>query len=245
MLDKKLNEKIRRRIDEIFSSAGPSQELFDLKEEIGTSIKEKVNEYRQTGMDEDQAIKEAFISMGNLNGLVEDMRRAGQDATRRTVYRSMTERVSIAGIALGSAINFALGRLFGQSLLRLFIPDQKLDKLRSLLNGQRSKSTLLILFLLPGVPKDILCYIGGFLPIRPLSFLIITNLARIPALLITCYVGANLRQENYLLAGIVTGAACLILLLAVLLKKRIARIWHRKTILSKRRARISETIHRK
>lgn len=131
---------------------------------------------------------------------------------------------SLIGIALGSAINFYIARLFGFSLLRLFIPEKTLVKLSTLLNGQKSKSAMLILFLLPGIPKDILCYISGLLPVRPLFFLIASTLARIPALIVTCYIGANLREENYLIAAIVAGAACLILILAFFLKKRMTRL---------------------
>ncbi|RYL90972.1 TVP38/TMEM64 family protein [Sporolactobacillus sp. THM19-2] len=134
---------------------------------------------------------------------------------------------SIIGIALGSAVNFFLGRLFGMSLLQLFISKEKLIKMSILLNGQKLKLAILILFLLPGIPKDILCYVGGLLPVRPLYFLSVSAAARIPALLISCYVGANLRKENFLLAAIVTGSSIIIIVLAFLLKKRITALLHR------------------
>ena len=55
-------------------------------------------------MDEEQAYKEAIISMGDLSGLVDDMRKLGQDMARQTVYSTMTARISTAGIIAGSLL---------------------------------------------------------------------------------------------------------------------------------------------
>ncbi|NLZ61151.1 MAG: hypothetical protein GX901_10885 [Lentisphaerae bacterium] len=96
-----VDEKVEKYINDLFADVGPSQQLFDLKEELTTNIKEKVADYQSRGMEEEQAIKEAVISMGDLRGLVDDMRNIGQDTAKQAVYTSMTERVSIAGIIAG------------------------------------------------------------------------------------------------------------------------------------------------
>lgn len=98
MLNRTVNDKIHRKLDDIFASAAPSQELFDLKEELAANIRDKVTENRQDGMEEDKAIKEAFIAMGDLSDLVEDMRRQGKNTVRKAAYSSMTLRISNAGI---------------------------------------------------------------------------------------------------------------------------------------------------
>lgn len=53
-------------------------------------------------MDEHQAFQEAVISMGDLSGLVEDMRRLGQEAAvNQTVSTSKVMHISTAGIITG------------------------------------------------------------------------------------------------------------------------------------------------
>lgn len=96
-----LNNKVTAYIDNLFSGVGPSQQLFDLKEELATNIKEKTEDYKTRGMDDDQAFKEAVISMGDLSGLVDDMRKLGQDTARQSVYTTMAARISTAGIVAG------------------------------------------------------------------------------------------------------------------------------------------------
>ncbi|MEG6522907.1 permease prefix domain 1-containing protein [Desulfotomaculum sp. 1211_IL3151] len=96
-----IDQRLQAYIDNLFSGVGASQQLFDLKEELTTNIKEKISDYKAQGMTDDQAFKEAIISMGDLSGLVDDMRKLGQDSAKQTVYTTMTSRVSTAGIIAG------------------------------------------------------------------------------------------------------------------------------------------------
>ena len=99
--DSPLNKKINDYLDHLFSGVGASQQLFDLKEELATNLKEKTQDIKARGLDDDQAFREAVLSMGDLGGLVDDMRRLGQDTARQTVYTSMSARISTAGIVIG------------------------------------------------------------------------------------------------------------------------------------------------
>lgn len=96
-----LDKKVKAYIDHLFSEVGETQQLFDLKEELFTNMKEKIADYAQRGIDEEQAFKEAVASMGDLSGLVDDMRKLGQDTAKQTVYSTMTARISMVGIVAG------------------------------------------------------------------------------------------------------------------------------------------------
>ena len=39
-----LNSKVKKYIDHLFSDVEPSQQLFDLKEELTTNLKEKIED---------------------------------------------------------------------------------------------------------------------------------------------------------------------------------------------------------
>ena len=58
------------------------------------------------------------------------------------------------------------------------------------------------------MPKDLLTYIGPFLPLKPREFLFICTLARFPALLASTVAGDSLFEGNIVLPlvlGAVTG----------------------------------------
>ncbi|MFD1394785.1 permease prefix domain 1-containing protein [Kroppenstedtia eburnea] len=98
---KALDEKIERYFNDLFAGVGQSQQLFDLKEELSTNLKEKIADYQSRGLADEQAFKEAVISMGDLSGLVEDLRQLGPDTAKPSVYSPMANRLSIAGTIVG------------------------------------------------------------------------------------------------------------------------------------------------
>ena len=99
--EKELDQKIKAYFDNLFSGVGASQQLFELKEELTINMKEKIADYRARGMNDEQAFREAVISMGDLNGLVDDMRKLGQDTARMSIYSSMDNRISAGFIVVG------------------------------------------------------------------------------------------------------------------------------------------------
>ncbi|AXF57385.1 permease prefix domain 1-containing protein [Salicibibacter kimchii] len=117
-----LDRKIQNYIDDLFVDVGRSQELFDMKEELSTNLKEKIADYKSRGSEEDEAFKEAVISMGDLSGLVDDMRKHGQEEAKKSVYSTKAARISTAGLIAGTVLV-----LFGffNSLMLFFmdVPD--------------------------------------------------------------------------------------------------------------------------
>lgn len=96
-----LDGKIARYIDDLFRDVGPSRELLDLKEELAANLRDKVADLQARGIDEEQAFREAVISMGDLSGLVDDMRRLGREQAREAVYITKNNRLSALGIVAG------------------------------------------------------------------------------------------------------------------------------------------------
>ncbi|MGP4071605.1 permease prefix domain 1-containing protein [Piscibacillus sp. B03] len=95
-----LNEEVRKYVDDLFKDVGKSQQLFDLKQELITNMHERIKDYQKLGMSDEEAFREAKVSMGDLSGLVDDMREAGREEARGEVYSSMTNRISTGGIVI-------------------------------------------------------------------------------------------------------------------------------------------------
>ncbi|HYF81799.1 MAG TPA: TVP38/TMEM64 family protein [Clostridia bacterium] len=133
---------------------------------------------------------------------------------------------SIIGITLGSIIVFFASRLLGYSLINLFTPKELLEKFSFLINNPKSEIAMFILFLIPGMPKDALSYLAGITPVRPMTFFMISSVARIPAIVASSYIGANLQQGNYAVVAIVSVFACLLLLTGFFMKDRIIAFLH-------------------
>ena len=116
---------------------------------------------------------------------------------------------SAAGIMLGSAFNFAFARVVGRPTLEKIIPRRTMDKVDAALNNAKGKSALFLLFLLPGMPKDAMSYGAGLSNLSFTEFVVVSGLARSPALLASVVLGSQADQRDYR-AMIVTGVVVVI-----------------------------------
>jgi len=107
------------------------------------------------------------------------------------------------GTEIGSFIILLITKLFGMRAINLFVPQERIDKIKFLQNEKKLKTTLFFIYLIPGTPKDLITYFIGKTKIKISHFLIITGIARIPSIITSTWCGAALGEKNIKLAAIV------------------------------------------
>jgi len=110
--------------------------------------------------------------------------------------------LSYLGITLGSVLAFLFARVFGRPAVTLLISHETLQKFDRLVYGKSGFWPMLVLFFLPGIPKDILCYIAGLTPMPLLTFLLISTIGRFPGILLSCILGDGLAERNWKTFGL-------------------------------------------
>jgi len=118
---------------------------------------------------------------------------------------------SIIGLTLGSWLAFSLARIFEKVAVEKFVSEQTRKKFDYLVEHEGVILSF-ILFLIPGFPKDALCYILGLTPMHLGIFLIISTIGRIPGTLIACLQGGKAFDHQYYTFGILLGASALVIL---------------------------------
>ncbi len=104
---------------------------------------------------------------------------------------------SLAGILLGSATAFLLGRLIGRPTFERIFGHPTLEKLEHAAQSPKGRWAIFLLFLTPGAPKDAMSY-GAGLTGWPLGrFVLISGLGRLPALLASTVFGGQMQQRDY------------------------------------------------
>ena len=116
---------------------------------------------------------------------------------------------SSIGLAIGSWLNFVIGRFLGKRYIRKLIPSAQLEKMDRLVKRQGAIA-LFMLFLFPGFPKDYLCYFLGISAMSTKVFLIMAAFGRIPGTLLLSLQGALFFDKKYECFALVV-AACLFL----------------------------------
>ena len=86
------------------------------------------------------------------------------------------------GMGIGSALVFLLVRYFGYKLVEAFFPVEKINELKFLKSTKSRDILILLLFLIPGTPKDLVAYFCGLTEIKFSTFILIATFARIPGI---------------------------------------------------------------
>ncbi len=139
---------------------------------------------------------------------------------------------SLAGIVTGSVLVFTIARLIGYPVVKLFVTPKQLEKFSFMMNSNKSEAAMFILFLIPGIPKDILTYIAGLTPVRPLKFFVIITIGRLPALLGSSFIGHNTQKGNYGMVIAVSAVAVALFAAGLIFRDRIID-WTHKLIKNK------------
>ena len=140
-------------------------------------------------------------------------------AAKGFVYSSLA-------LAMGSWINFAIGRYLGKRFVRKWIPAEKLARFDNLLKRQ-GIIVLMILFLFPGFPKDYLCLFLGATAIPVKAFLTIATFGRMPGTLLLSLQGEFLFEKNYRVLGIVLAMMVIAAVVSIHYREHIYR-WMEK-----------------
>lgn len=99
------------------------------------------------------------------------------------------------GSAIGAYFVFFISRKLGRRLVDRFVKKELIEKFDFVM-GDNAKLILFIIYLIPGLPDDVVCYVAGLtkVPIRELVALFV--IGRTPSVIVTNYIGAGLEQGN-------------------------------------------------
>jgi len=118
---------------------------------------------------------------------------------------------SMIGSLLGSWLAFSLARIFEMWAVEKFVSEEMRKKFDYLM-GHEGVILSFLLFLIPGFPKDALCYILGLTPMHLGIFLIISTIGRVPGTLMATLQGAKAFDHQYKIFFLLLGISALVIL---------------------------------
>ncbi|MBP7341105.1 MAG: TVP38/TMEM64 family protein [Smithellaceae bacterium] len=120
---------------------------------------------------------------------------------------------STIGLTIGSWLAFILAHFFGEPLLEKVVKKEVFEKFDHFME-HRGLFVSFLLFLIPGFPKDYLCYIMGMSRIPVLTFIVISTVGRFFGTAMLSISGNIAAREQYALLAVVALAAVVVSLLA-------------------------------
>lgn len=100
-------------------------------------------------------------------------------------------------MSAGGVITFLFAKKFGMKFIELFTTREKIESVKFLHSSKKSTTLLFLFFLLPGTPKDLMCYVVGLTDIKLSTWIAINVVGRFPAILLSALSGSALGEQRY------------------------------------------------
>ncbi len=126
--------------------------------------------------------------------------------------------LSYLGTFLGTVAIFLLVKKFGRPIVEAFVDEKVMKKFKFLQDAKKLTLILIILYLIPGVPKDVISYIVPLTPISKKNFFKYVMPCRLPAIMLSTVLGSSAIDGSYAVALAVIGVAVVLLIIGYLFK---------------------------
>jgi uncharacterized membrane protein YdjX (TVP38/TMEM64 family) len=136
--------------------------------------------------------------------------------------------LSTVGLTLGSLAAFFLSRTFGRPFVEKFVKRETMEKYDYLLH-HKGAFLVFLLFLIPGTPKDLLCYILGLGHLSTKEFFVISTVGRFGGTVLLTLGGNFIHHQQYYRFFLLLGIAIILVFLSMVYKDKLEkmfRLWH-------------------
>ncbi len=140
---------------------------------------------------------------------------------------------STIGLTAGSWVAFMLARLAGRPVVSKIVKPETLDRYDYVMK-HKGMFLAFLMFLIPGFPKDMLCYVLGLGHMRQREFLLVSTIGRLLGTVLLTLGGTFLRTARYGAFFTVLSIGIAAILLVMIYKDTIER-WFRRIQASQHR----------
>ena len=127
------------------------------------------------------------------------------------------------GCIISSSFIFVLVHKLGAPFVQAMVPEKYMGKFREWEASDKFKAIVFVLFLIPGLPKDVFTYITPLTHMSMRSFVTISNVARIPGIVLSTYAAAGLVSGDITQSIIIFAVTALVAIVALIVYGRVTR----------------------
>ena len=131
--------------------------------------------------------------------------------------------LSITGAVIGTVISFYLAKLLGNDAVNLFFGKEKVRDYKKKLDSGRGLLLAFLIYLIPGIPKDLVSYAAGISDMRFRPFLLVATVGRIPGMLGSLMLGHFFGRQDYRAMIIIAVVVAVILLICYIKRDALIR----------------------
>jgi uncharacterized membrane protein YdjX (TVP38/TMEM64 family) len=99
----------------------------------------------------------------------------------------------MTGLMIGSTLVMGLTRRFGRPLMERFVDPSSIERIDRLVE-RRGSLVIFLIFLLPFLPDDAVCFLAGLTPIPLLELVLLALIGRLPGVFIANLIGSQVES---------------------------------------------------
>lgn len=130
---------------------------------------------------------------------------------------------SVIGAFLGTLVSFYLSRLLGKDAVHLFFGEERINHFIERLNSRRAYTIVFLLYLIPGLPKDVVSYAAGVSEMKFKAFMAFSMAGRIFGMSGSLLIGAFYFKQHYIGMAVIGAFAVIAFILCVIYRNKINR----------------------
>ena len=127
------------------------------------------------------------------------------------------------GCIISSSFIFVLVHKLGAPFVQAMVPEKYMGKFRDWETSDKFNVIVFILFLIPGLPKDVFTYITPLTHMSMKNFVLISNFARIPGIVLSTYAAAGLVSGNIVESVIIFAVTAAVAIVALVVYGRVTK----------------------
>ena len=117
------------------------------------------------------------------------------------------------GTVIGSVLAICIARFAGRPLVARLVRPEVLERLDRFAAG-RGLLFFFLVFLIPGLPDDVLCFVAGLTRLPILALVALVAVARVPGIAAAIWVGASAERMSWQLWAVLGVLAAVVALIA-------------------------------
>jgi uncharacterized membrane protein YdjX (TVP38/TMEM64 family) len=134
---------------------------------------------------------------------------------------------SMVGLTLGSLAAFRIGRALGAAVVQRHLVDERAWQRMGFIVEAEGSILCFLIYVIPGFPKDICCYLFGLSPMPLWVFALVSTLGRLPGTWVLSAQGARTASGEYVQVAILLAIVAAIAVPLYQYRHRILAWWRR------------------
>ena len=129
--------------------------------------------------------------------------------------------IILLGCVISSSIIYHLVHALGAPFVQGIVSTEHLDKFRAFEESGKLDIIVFVLFLIPGMPKDVFTYLVPLTDMPFKKFIVLTTIGRIPGVVASTYAAAGFADGNIVGPVVVMAVVAVIAVVAIVFRNRI------------------------